>query len=105
LAGTEWQVNLAGPEWWVNLAGSMWRVNLAGSFGGCVQKEKARGKFKEIKEKQSNSKGVNMHLIFCRPVISHHVDIVHKVLLSLRYSAYILGSPELPKWISCELLM
>jgi hypothetical protein len=60
---------------------------LAGPFGGCVQKEKARGKFKELKEKQSNSKRVNVHLIFCRPVISHHVDIVHKVLLSLSYSA------------------
>ncbi len=30
-----------------------------------------------------------MHLIFCRPVISHHVDIVYEVLLSLSYSAYI----------------
>jgi hypothetical protein len=42
----------------------------------CSKEKKARGKFKEPKESKVIAKGVNMHLIFCRPVISHHVDIV-----------------------------
>ncbi len=98
LAGPEGRVSLAGSKWRVNLAGPQGRVNLAGPFSGCV-KGKSKG---SIQGKAKQRKRVNVHLLFWRPVISHHVDIVCKSIISLSYSAYIF---QVLQWIYCELLM
>ncbi len=74
----------SGPKWrafWASQFGnSGWRRNLTNLFSGFV-KGKERVLFKKSK---ATEKKVNMHLLFCRPVILHHIDTVC-LRLGVRY--------------------
>ncbi len=73
--GAKWQINLATSE-----GGSIWWVFSAGQFGKFIQWVNLtslisgffffKGKAKQKKRKVKH--------VFCRPVIVHHIDTVHK---------------------------
>ncbi len=60
-----WHFNLA-----VSFRGSIWQVYLAGKFGRFIQRGWVK---RESKAKKRKVK----HVLFCRPVISHHNDTVY----------------------------
>jgi hypothetical protein len=72
------------------LGGSIWRHCRAGQFGKSIQRVFLKRKRKRIiQESKVIEKKSKACIIFCRPVILHHVDTVYKQVVSLSYSAVI----------------
>jgi hypothetical protein len=90
-SGLRWRLNLAGENRFLIPRSKMasgfgnlfWRFNLAVSFRGSIWQVYSAGRFGRfvqrgwVKKQSKTKKRKVKHVLFCRPVISHHNDTVY----------------------------